>query len=349
MPRCTHTRRSQLNPGKRLRVGLLGTLASLIAVYFVLSQVNIAELGAVFARVRWEWLTLCAMFLVFGLGARAWRWQVLLSGALPLVRSFTIMNVSYLVNGLLPLRMGEVARAFLATRAQPPVPVFQSVSTIIVERLLDLLAVVVLVMIALASGTLPDEIRAAAVFLGPLALAGFLVLVALSTRRRLVHRLLAALSRRIALLRRWPLARLVDQFLDGLAPLARPRALALALLATAISWGFSVVAGYVLMYAIWDTASWATTCLFIAAASLAIAVPAVPGNVGTYELSILLALGASGYGEPASAASAFAILVHGVNLVVYAILGIVGFIQEGVSLEQLSQGVQRFKSSQSQG
>lgn len=338
-----------MNSGKRLRVGLFGTLGSLIAIYFVLSQVNMAELGAVFSRIRWNWVELCALLLVFGLLARAWRWQLLLNGALPLVRSFTIMNVSYLVNGLLPLRMGEVVRAFLATRAEPPVPVFRSLSTIIVERLLDLLAVVGLVLIALASGPLPDQIRAAAVFLGPLALAGFVVLVILSQRRTLVHRLLAALSGRFALLRRWRVDRLVDHFLDGLAPLAKPRALGLALFSTAVSWGFSVVAGYVLMYAVWDTASWSTTALFIAAASLAIAVPAVPGNVGTYELSILLALGATGYGEPESAASAFAILVHVVNLVVYAIVGVVSFLYEGVSLEQLSRGVQQFNSSQSQG
>src|SRR5690606_13652167 len=106
-----------------------------------------------------------------------------------------------------------------------------------------------------------------------------------------------------------------------------------------LSWALSAAAGYVLMLAVWDTADFATTCLFIAAASLAIAVPAVPGNIGTYELSILLALQATGYGEPASTASAFAILVHAANLVVYAVLGVLGFMQEGISLGQLSQGV----------
>jgi uncharacterized membrane protein YbhN (UPF0104 family) len=157
--------------------------------------------------------------------------------------------------------------------------------------------------------------------------------------------LMAALVARLSFLGRWRVPQLVDHFLDGLTPLARPRALGLALLSTALSWALSTLAGYVLMLAIWDTADFATTCLFIAAASLAIAVPAVPGNIGTYELSILLALQATGYGEPASTASAFAILVHATNLVVYAVLGVLGFVQEGISLGQLSQGVKGMQSS----
>ncbi len=329
----------------RWRIGLLGLVVSLLALYFIASQINLPELGAAFGRVRWVWFLLCAIFLVLGLVTRARRWRVLLSDGLPLSRAFSIMNVAYLVNGLLPLRMGEVARAYLATRANPPVPVLKSVSTIIVERLLDLLAVVGLIAIALALGRLPDELRAAALFFGPAAVLGFLFLVFLAGNRALATRLLNGLAARLPVLARLNVPRLVEHFLDGLAPLTQPRALASALAWTAISWALSVVAGYVLMFAVWERGDLATTCLFIAAAALAIAVPAVPGNVGTYELSILLALGATGYGEPASTAGVFALLVHGVNLLVYAIFGVLGFIQEGISLEQLSQGVQGMQQS----
>lgn len=321
-------------------MGLLGVSVSALAIYFIFSQVDAAELGAAFLRVEWLWFLLCAVLLVLGLVTRAARWRVLLSGGLPLWRAFSILNVSYLVNGILPLRMGEVARAYLATRAETPVPVFKSVGTIIVERLLDLLAVVGLIAIAVALGPLPDELRAAGLFFGPLALAGFLMLVFLASRRALAQRMLDAVTQRIPFLRRLNLSAWFGHFLDGLTPITQPKALLGALGWTAISWGLSVLAGYVLMFAVWERGDWATTCLFIAAAALAIAVPAVPGNVGTYELSVLLALGATGYGEPAGTASAFAILVHGVNLMVYAIFGVIGFVQEGISLGQLTQGVQ---------
>lgn len=330
---------------KHWRAGLLGVLVSLLAIAFIGSQINPGLLAGALAAARYEYLLPTIALLLAGLAARAWRWRTLLSGGLPLMRAFSIMNVAYLVNGVLPLRIGEVARMFLAARADPPVPPLKSASTIVVERLLDLLAVVALLALALAASPAPDELRSAAA-VGPAALVVFLALVALAGQRARALRLLETLATRMlgASSSRQALAkRLVAGFghvLDGLAPLTRPAALLQALALTAISWALSAAAGYVLMFAFYDQASWAATGLYIAAAALAIAVPAVPGNLGTYELSILLALGAAGYGEPRDVAAAFALVVHGVNVAVHAGTGIIGLIQEGISVSELSRGIQ---------
>ena len=82
--------------------------------------------------------------------------------------------------------------------------------------------------------------------------------------------------------------------------------------------------------------------LYIAAAAFAIALPAVPGNIGTYEASILLALSAMGY-EQSDTAVAFAVMVHAVNVIVHSATGVLGFIREGISLTQLSQGVRQMQ------
>lgn len=328
---------------KHWRIGLLGLGVSVLAVYFVIAQMDVRQLGVALQSARYIYVLPSGALLFIGLWTRAIRWRILLDQGLPLERAFSIMNVAYLVNGILPLRMGEIARAFLATRATPPVPVFKSLSTIIVERLLDVLAVMGLVALALLAGSVPDQLRVAASVLAPAALLGFIFLIVLASQRALAQRLMDSLTARLGLLQRLRLSAWFSHFLDGLAPLTRPSALLGALVWTAISWAFSAAAGYILMLAFFDRADWAATCLFIAAASLAIAVPAVPGNIGTYELSILLALGAMGYGESTSTATAFALVVHGLNLSVYALAGVIGFVREGISLEQLSQGVQRIQ------
>jgi len=259
------------------------------------------------------------------------------------------MNVAYLVNGVLPLRIGEVARMYLATRATPPVPPLKTASTIIVERLLDLLGVVLMVVLALSGGPVPDQIRASAMISGLVALAGFAALVLLASQRQVASQLLQWLLKLFGRDVKSPfsirLTTWFDHFLDGLQPLTRPYALASALLWTIVSWGFSAIAGYILMFTFYSQASWAATLLYIAAAAFAIAVPAVPGNLGPYEGSIYLAISAMGYANPAGTAVAFAVLVHGLNLVVHATTGVIGFIQEGISFEQLSQGVQQMRQS----
>ncbi len=336
---------------KRWRVGLLGLIVSLAAIYFIASQVNLNQLKDAVVGARYIYVLPTIAFLLLGLVTRALRWQVLLSGDLPIKRTFSIMNVAYLVNGVLPLRIGEVARIYLATRSTPPVPAMKTASTIIVERLLDLLGVVMMVVLALilAGGTVPDFIRASAVFSGVAALVGFIVLIVMARQRLLARNLLAGGLRRLGRRGETPLAARIttwfEHFLDGLQPLTQSRALFAALAWTVASWGFSAIAGYILMFTFYTQASWAATLLYIAAAAFAIAVPAVPGNLGPYEGSIYLAISAMGYANPAGTAVAFAVLVHGVNLAVHATTGAIGFIQEGISLEQLSRGVQEMRQS----
>ena len=172
------------------RVGLLGGIASLLAVYFIISEIDFELLDSALASARYVYLLPGIAFLVAGLVARAIRWRLLLNGVLSANRSFHIMNIAYLVNGVLPLRIGELARAYLANRVEPPVPVFQSVSTIVVERLLDLLAVVAMLAVALISGPVPDELRATGAFFAVVGFGGFLFFVLLSHRRALAQRVL---------------------------------------------------------------------------------------------------------------------------------------------------------------
>ena len=324
-----------------MRYGLIGLIASLIAIIFITTQLNIDNFQSAWIDANYLYLFPTVIFLLLGLVARAIRWRILLSDALPLSRAFSILNVAYLINGFIPFRVGELARAYLASRSDPPVHIMKSMSTIIVERLLDLLAVVLMMAIALTAGPVPDWLRVAGFSSGTMALVGFIVLVFLSRQRDLTHRLLNWFSERFIFLERLQVKSLLDHFLDGLLPLAQTRTLVLALFWNVISWGLSVLAGYVLMFAFFDEASLATTCLYIAAAAFSIAVPAVPGNIGTYEAAILVALSAFGYAEPQSTAIAFALAVHAINVGVHALTGIVGFVQEGVTLDQLSQGVRK--------
>ncbi len=334
---------------KRARIGVIGLIVSLIAIYLVLKQVDMAALGEALAQARYIYLLPTAILLVIGLVPRAIRWRILLSNGLPLNRAFSIMNVAYLVNGTLPLRIGELARIYLATRSEPPVPAFKTASTVIVERLLDLLAVVVMLALALAGGPLPDSLRGFALVSAPLVVIGFVVLVALARKRDLTLSILERLINRIPFLQqlanRFNLMQFIAHFLDGLQPLGQVKTLMQALFWTAVSWGFSVAAGYILMFTFYNQGSLPATLLYIAAAAFAIAVPAVPGNLGPYEFSVVVAVTAMGYPDPNKAA-AFGVIVHGINLAIHAMTGVIGFFQEGISLDQLSRGVQNMQQDQ---
>jgi uncharacterized protein (TIRG00374 family) len=343
---------------KHWRLLALGLIVSAGAVYMIFSQSDPQLLGealhAAFTPRGLLWFLLASLIAVIGLLMRAVRWRVLLNGGLPLVRAFHILNIAYLVNGVVPLRIGELARIWLASRPSPQgdngVPVLKSASTIIVERLLDLLTVVVLIAIGLlvAGDQVPDSLRATGGVMGLIAVSGFLTLVMLSRQRQLAHRLLNFVTSRVKVLGRLNLSRWLDDFLDGLLPLAHFGSLINALLWTSISWLLSFISGYMLMLIFYDQGDVVATLLYIAAASFAVAVPATVGNLGPYELSILLVLTGLGYTQTPQAeatATVFAFTVHFMNLLVNAILGVIGFLAEGVSISQVSQGAQTVRDA----
>lgn len=330
------------------RVTWIGVAVSAVALVFFYTQIDMPDLLRALQTANYGYVIPCVALLLVGLVTRGMRWRILLNGQLRLERAFHIMNIAYLVNGILPFRIGEFARMYLASRGETPVPVMQSASTIITERLLDLLAVVVMALIALSAAPLPPELQNTLMLMGPAALVGFLTLVLLARHERWTLRQTQRLVERFGLFGRLNLQMWVGHFMNGLRPLTEWRKLLGALGFTALSWGISAWAGYVLMFAFYPQASWFTTFLYIAAAAFAIAVPAIPGNIGTYEAAILIALEATGYsaytnGQISSVAFSFAIMVHAVNLAVHIGTGILGFVQEGITLEQLSHGVRTLK------
>ena len=321
---------------KRWSSVILGVVVSAVALAYLfhrdLSAVRDELLGA-----RYIAVIPCVALIVVGLWLRALRWRVLLGGKLTPEHSFHILNVSYFVNGVLPLRVGELARAALAARVDPPVPVFTALSTIVVERLLDTMAVFALIGLTLAILPTGLEIGVMGAALGVGTVVGVVVLLVLAARPHWAHGLLDGLGRVLPPLRGERLHGWLEHALDGITPLANPRTAALAILWTALAWATSVMAGYVLLYTIFDAPTWAASLAMIALASFAIAVPAVPGNLGPFEAAIVFGLASTGLvANPTDPpAVAFALLLHAEGLIVYIVLGLIGLWAEGVSLGEL--------------
>ena len=281
----------------------------------------------------------CMALSVVGLWLRGLRWRGLLNHRLSAAHSVHITNVSYFINAVLPLRVGELARAVLARRLDPPVPVFTALSTILVERMLDTLAVFALIGLTLAILPVGLEIGFVGAALGIGAVTGVLVLAVLAARPAWAHALLTAGGRWVPLLRRPRLRGWLNHFLDGLMPLASARATLLVVGWTAVAWTVSVIAGYVLLYAIFDHPAWEASMAMIALASFVVAVPAVPGNLGPFEAAVVFGLASADLVPEATAppALAFALILHVVNMATYILMGLVGLWAEDVSLGELTR------------
>lgn len=323
---------------KRWSSIILGVVISVVALALLLRR-DLTGVRDELLHARYWAVAPCVALSVAGLWLRGVRWRVLLNGRLPLTRSFHILNVSYFINGVLPLRVGELARAVLAARAEPPVPVLTSLSTIVVERLLDTLAVFALIGLTLLALPVGLEIGLMGAALGVGAVVGVIVLAVFARRPAWAHRLLDGLGRAIPLLRREKVHDWLDEVLAGLVPLGSPRLALLAAGWTAAAWAMSVIAGYALLFAFFDAPTWAASMAMVALASFAIALPAVPGNLGPFEAAVVFGLAGAGLVENATDAPAvaFALLLHVVNLATYILMGLIGLWAENVSLGDVTR------------
>ena len=122
---------------------IIGIAISLVTLYLAFRSANVGELANAFRTARYEYAVLCVVILLLGNLVRGLRWQVLTQGRLSFSDGFWLWNIGFLFNDVLPARLGEIARTLLAGR-RPGMSFTSALSSVVVERLFDMVSVVVL-------------------------------------------------------------------------------------------------------------------------------------------------------------------------------------------------------------
>lgn len=321
------------NRGKSLQlwVGMGISAACLVAIFVLIDPAAI--LAAIRdARLEYAWL-IVAGFLAF-LVLRAIRWRFMLDNSPPWRTVFHIQNIGYLVTFIFPFRLGDLARAVLIGNV-PPVTLPQGVSTMIVERVLDLLFIVALLPFTLASvETLTPTLRTAARISGMLALAAIAVLILAANQRRRALRLARTILDRLPFLdaERWEAH--FAELLLGLKSLTEfKKGLILAFLSILI-WIPIILAYYAGMLAVNLQPTLAMAAFVVCAAALSVTAPSSPGQVGVFHAGVTFAL-VQILDQPEAASASFAFLYHALNFVSVMIVGLVGVYGIGSTLNKM--------------
>ena len=327
---------------------LLGALVSAACLWYALKDVDLLAMVRGMGRVGVPWVIASVVVGLLSLVVRAIRWRVLL-GAIRSVDTWPVVSATFvgmMANNLLPARLGEVVRAWvLARREQVPVPTV--LASIMVERLLDVLAALTIFGLCLAA--LPELGGSAA---GLLKRAGLVVLLAVAAGiaglwlvLRFRERLLRAcdcwsaqqgrawLSRGLELLRR---------FIEGLCVFKSGAQVSIVAGLSLFIWAVAIASFHVLAEGFALGLRPLQTALVFVIVLFGVAVPSAPGFVGTFHGFCVAGLGMVAGIEPTEAA-AYATLLHGsqwmaVNVVAVGCLlvdrsltwgGVIGFTRQG--------------------
>lgn len=279
----------------------------------IVSRVDLASVAHALGRASLAGMALALAFAWLEIGVRAWRWRYLLSplGRVGYSQAFGYTCIGYFANTLLPMRIGDVARAYLAATALR-LPRLATLGSIVTERLIDGLVTVAIavglgVVVSGASRAAPAWTWAA-LFIAALATAVALVI--------LMSRRLQVVGSLVPIRLRDPLGRLIQ----GAHAIRSLRGVCVTVAATLLAYICAVSALLAVSASVGLAISWPQAAFAMAWIALSTAIPAAPSSVGTYEfvgVSALVLLGQ----DPASAL-AVVVLLHVIVTLPVATVGL---------------------------
>ena len=293
-----------------------GVAVSIVALLLVIRGVDLQATANVLRSADFRWIGLGAVFACGDLAFRGLRWQRLVHPikAVSYLPMLGYLLIGYLMNNVLPARLGELVRShYLGDREG--ISRASALGTVVVERIVDLVAVVGIASVSLLVLSVRGVV-ASAVLVGAAVAGLFLLALALGI---VAHRLPGA-DRARAAVERWPQVReLASRLQGGLAVAGRPRTLAEALGVSAVAWTVAILAWAAVGQSIGVELSMAQAALLASGVALASAVPAGPSNLGTFELAAVQI--GKAIGVPADSAFALGLIVHAAILVTTSVGG----------------------------
>jgi glycosyltransferase 2 family protein len=326
-----------------MRPHLKTLLIALITIALIAWFLRQANLGDVWREIRearpWAFVLALVMTAITYV-LRALRWQYLLQpiGRTHFSTALRTTVIGFAANAVLPARVGEVLRPYLLARREG-LSLPSTFATIILERLLDLLTVLLFLgafmlffdpgMAAVSPSIFAKVKTGGLTFAAASILA--LIVMAIASRQpivfgRAVDRIVGILPARVA----GPLKKLVHTFVDGLAVTGDPMRLLVSVLLSIPLWLSIAASVWSIMLAFHMTIPYTGSFLVLALLTVGVAVP-TPGAVGGFHEAFRLGV-TTFYGIENDRAVGAAIVLHAVSFLPVTCLGAWFMFRDGLSL-----------------
>jgi uncharacterized protein (TIRG00374 family) len=311
-----------------------GLLVTAGIIWLGLSRIDLSETIAAFAVVRVGYVLAGGALVVAVIAILAVRWWVLLptSPNVPIRFVFCYLMIGYMVNAVIPLRLGDLARAYLLGRRHG-IAVSMTLSTVVAERLFDVLAIVVIGFFVSTVLDLPPAVEVGLRAFAVLGVTGMLLLYGLSFWGEWIDRL--AWLKSDATHIQWLSAMLqrLDYFCQALIVLHDGKRLAAASALTFAGWGVLCASLSMFVFAFGLKVPYLAGSLMMVATSLGASIPSAPGSTGVFHVMTVLAL--SVWSVPTEEAVAVGVVAHGVTIALHIVLGALCAWLAGIRLSSL--------------
>ena len=325
---------------KDIKRWIPGALISILLIVAILYFVDIPKLIAAIRSANY-FIILIAFAIGFAwLYVRAIVWRTLLRERASYWDVFHSLNIGYLLNAILPFRLGELGRAYFLSR-KTDMTFVEIIPTIVIERAVDLAITAALFLSALPFVAGIKGADRIAIVLGAVVLAGLFFLYILAKNDQWALDTFHKFSARWPSIQRFG-GSILESFLTGLGALTDGWLFARFMFWMLLNWAMSLFTFYLFLIAYFPHAQWIWAMFGLGAGAFGNAVPSLPGAVGTLEGALGGALTLVSGDQNTSLA--VALTSHFLNYLTAIILGGYALTREGQSLSEIYQQLMNLRS-----
>ncbi len=319
----------------------LGIGISIVCIVLLLLKIDFSKLLEAFRAMDCRYLFPAVAFTFISYYCRAVRWRFLL---LPIKKTlmdnlFAATIIGYMANNLLPARLGEFVRAYTLGEKER-IDKSAVFATLVLDRLFDGFTVLLILLIAFFTVTLPsgmEKVQRGLVMGGYVTLALYVaVIVFLVVLKRFTFLTLQFIRK---LLRPFPdviaerVIPVLGSFIEGLRLSSRITDLMALFLSSLVIWFFAVLPVDMVLRSFGITLPITASMFIMVFLVFAVMVPASPGYIGTYHYACVTGLGAFGIRD--EKALSIALVIHAINFFPVILAGFYYLWRDNLSLKKL--------------
>jgi uncharacterized protein (TIRG00374 family) len=341
---------------KKNIVFIFSIIASIVCLWLFIRSIEWSLLKNALKEANYWFVipTLILTLLVYVI--RALRWKELLSHIkpIPVINLLSVTCIGFMANNILPARVGEVLRPFILYKKEN-VKFSTSFATVIVERIFDMLGLIIFTVIVIALLPHPPEAQTSAqvsangvsaikesiipslkkwteVFAGVGVLtivSMFFIVTKPGFFKKILFRLCSFLPHKL----KDKILGLYDSFVYGLKILENKTQTIWILVLSLFIWFLGGAEIYLLGFSFHIHLPFIGACLVAVCLALAVALPQAPGYIGVFHIAVLKSLEI--FGIQATAAQSYAIVLWAISILPSTILGFLFLWREGIAFREV--------------
>ena len=321
----------------------IGIALSAVLLWWTLRDVSLSTVWSELSKASIPLFLASALCATLIFPLRAFRWRTILEPVAPnqpLGALWRATAIGMMTNNLVPARAGEIARAYALTR-QTGVPFATSIASLAVDRLFDMLVLLLLAVAAFLDPAFPRTARIAGQSLGDLAQGSIVLVVillaalyALAFFPAQIVRVFEIFARRISPALEARGKSVLTRFSEGLSVLRHPGRFVAVLAWTVAHWLLNALGFWLGFKAVGVSLPFSAALFLQTLIAIGVALPSAPGFFGVFEKFATVGLGI--YGVPATQATSWAIGFHILSFIPITLIGMWYFARLGLHMKEIN-------------